>query len=241
MRPIGNAKGAYWDERMSAFPLPSKLFLHVAVAAVWLYSKLMWRWEIEDDNRLLEGTRDSGAVIVMNHVSMLDPIIPYCRLFYAGRRTRAIYKDEFNSVPLVGSIITVIGGIPVKRGTADIKALRRAQRSLQAGESVLIFPEGTRVKSDDEPVTLHGGFALMAQMGKVPVIPMAIVGARDITLRGRHVPKPGKVWCKVGEPVSFDELEATGRKERIAEMERVAWERVLELRSELRDEHPGKS
>ena len=178
-------------------------------------------------------------VIVMNHVSMLDPIVPYCELFYAGRNTRAIYKSEFNKVGIMRSILAVIGGIPVERGTADVKALRRAQRSLQAGESLLVYPEGTRVKAG-EPSVLHGGFALMAKMAHTKVIPMAIVGARDITPRGKHIPRPGKVYCKVGQPLDFDRFEGLGRKEQVVAMEQAAWDEVIRLRDELRDEHPGK-
>lgn len=239
MKFIGNKPQAYWDSRMAQFPVLSKLLLRVIVAVVWLWTKLMWRWETEDRQVLLDATQRRGCVIVMNHVSMLDPIVPYCELFYAGRNTRAIYKSEFNKVGIMRSILALIGGIPVERGTADVKALRRAQRSLQAGESLLVYPEGTRVKAG-EPSVLHGGFALMAKMAHTKVIPMAIVGARDITPRGKHIPRPGKVYCKVGQPLDFDRFEGLGRKEQVVAMEQAAWDEVIRLRDELRDEHPGK-
>ena len=239
MRFIGNKPEAYWDSRMAQFPVLSKLLLRVFVAVVWLWTKLMWRWETENRQVLLDATQRRGCVIVMNHVSMLDPIVPYCELFYAGRNTRAIYKSEFNKVGIMRSILAVIGGIPVECGTADVKALRRAQRSLQAGESLLVYPEGTRVKAG-EPSVLHGGFALMAKMAHTKVIPMAIVGARDITPRGKHIPRPGKVYCKVGQPLGFDRFEGLGRKEQVVAMEQAAWDEVIRLRDELRDEHPGK-
>ena len=239
MRFIGNKPEAYWDSRMAQFPVLSKLLLRVFVAVVWLWTKLMWRWETENRQVLLDATQRRGCVIVMNHVSMLDPIVPYCELFYAGRNTRAIYKSEFNKVGIMRSILAVIGGIPVERGTADVKALRRAQRSLQAGESLLVYPEGTRVKAG-EPSVLHGGFALMAKMAHTKVIPMAIVGARDITPRGKHIPRPGKVYCKVGQPLGFDRFEGLGRKEQVVAMEQATWDEVIRLRDELRDEHPGK-
>ena len=64
-----------------------------------------------------------------------------------------------------------VGGIPVERGTADMKCLRAAQHALQRGEDVLIFPEGTRIRSREIKPEVHGGFALIAQMGKAPVNP----------------------------------------------------------------------
>ena len=81
----------------------------------------------------------------------------------------------------------------------------------------------------------------MARMGKAKVLPMAIVGARDITPRGHHIPRPKKVWTKVGDPISFEELGIKGRKEQDEAMEKVAMERVYALRDELRKEHPGQS
>jgi 1-acyl-sn-glycerol-3-phosphate acyltransferase len=108
------------------------------------------------------------------------------------------------------------------------------------GEWVLIYPEGTRVKSDDEPVTVHGGFALMAHMAKASVQPLAIVGARDITPRGSHLHRLGRVYLRAGDPIEFSDLDAKGKKAQVAAMGNVAMGRVYELRDGLRGEHPGK-
>lgn len=62
-----------------------------------------------------------------------------------------------------------------------MKCLRAAQHALQRGEDVLIFPEGTRIRSREIKPEVHGGFALIAQMGKAPVNPLAICGWSDIT------------------------------------------------------------
>ena len=240
MRAWGNSLESYHEHQMSEFPLGARAFRWFAIALVAAYSKLMWRWQVDGRERLERATREHGVVLVMNHVSMLDPIVAYLTMVAMGRRIRPVYKAEFNSAGPLGRLISWVGGIPVRRGTADLKALRNAQRTLEAGDSIMIFPEGTRIKSDDEPVELHGGFALMARMGGADVVPMAIVGARDITPRGHRLPRPVKVWCRVGEPISFSELGVRGRKQQAEEMERVAMERVYALRDELRREHPGK-
>ena len=234
----GNTFDDYYDHGMKEFPLPARALLAVAATIVWAVTKLLWPWRIEDVRLLRDDAR--GRMIVMNHTSMLDPVVIICGLYFHGIRVRPISKSEFNKTSFVSWLFSRAGAIPVKRGTADLKAVRRAQAALQRGECVLVFPEGTRIKSDDQPVTIHGGFALMAQMAKAPVQPVAIVGARDITPKGTHWKRFGRVFCKAGECIEFSDLGVRGRKQQALKMEEVAMERVYALRDELRREHPGK-
>jgi 1-acyl-sn-glycerol-3-phosphate acyltransferase len=153
---------------------------------------------------------------------------------------RPIYKSEFDNVAIAKWFFSRVGAIPVKRGTADLKAVRRAQRALQRGEDILVFPEGTRIYSDDQEVTIHGGFALMAQLAKAKVQPVAIVGARDGAPGGNKPLRPHKVFMRAGKAVGFDELGVKGRKKQAEAMEKTAMERVYALRDALRRDHPGK-
>lgn len=236
-----NAFADYYEHGMRQYPLPARALLGFLVGVVGAFTKIAWPWRIENGDSLWEAPEGShGRVIVMNHTSMLDPIIVIVTEWVHGRRVRAIYKSEFDSLKIATWLFSRAGAIPVERGTADIKAVRRAQAALQRGEDVLIYPEGTRVKSDDEPVTLHAGFALMAQLGRADVLPMAIVGARDITTRTRKVPHFHRVFCKVGEPIGFSGLGVKGRKRQAKAMEDAACKAMYALRDELRAEHPGK-
>lgn len=234
----GNTFDDYYDHGMREFPLPAHALYAVAAAIVTFVTKVLWPWKIEEGRKLWDD--DRGRVVVMNHTSMLDPVIVICSLYYHGKRVRAIAKSEFYTNTFVSWIFSRAGTIPIKRGTADLKAVRRAQAALRRGEVVLIFPEGTRIKSDDQPVTIHGGFSLMAQMAKAPVQPMAIVGARDITPKGTHWKRFGRVFCKTGDCIEFSDLGVKGRKQQAQRMEEVAMERVYALRDELRQEHPNK-
>ena len=122
-----------------------------------------------------------------------------------------------------------------------MSALRAAQHALQRGEDVLIFPEGTRIRTDDQPVEVHGGFALIAQMGKAPVAPMAVCGFRDITPAGKKLMRPKKCWLRAGDKVSFaDAPEGLKRRERTQWVEDEAVRRMYAIRDELRREHPGR-
>ena len=122
-----------------------------------------------------------------------------------------------------------------------MKALRRAQHALQRGEDVLIFPEGTRIRSDDQPVEVHGGFALMAQMGKADIAPMAVCGFRDVTPEGKHLMRPVKTWMRCAPRVHLsDAPQGLKRSERLQWFEDEAIARMYGVRDELRREHPGR-
>jgi 1-acyl-sn-glycerol-3-phosphate acyltransferase len=82
----------------------------------------------------------------------------------------------------------------------------------------------------------------MARMAKVPVQPMAVVGARDIFRSGKKLPRLfWRVFLKVGDCLGFEDMKSEGRREKTEEMERVGMERVYALRDALRKEHPGKN
>ena len=137
----------------------------------------------------------------------------------------------YHKIGIATWLFSRVGGFPVSRGTADMKLIRRARAMLQRGECVLIYPEGTRVK-DDADAEVHGGYALMAQMAKAPVQPVAVIGARNLRFRSR-------VWLRAGRPVEWAEIDAPKRREQVAKMEEVGMGRVFELRDELRQAHPG--
>ena len=69
-----------------------------------------------------------------------------------------------------------VGAIPLKRGTADTKAIKRAIAALKRGENVLIFPEGTRIWDPEARPEFFGGFSLIALRSGADVVPVAIDG-----------------------------------------------------------------
>ena len=228
----------YYEHGINDYPVGAKLILMTAVGVCGGISKVIWPWSVENGKTLWNA--DCGRVVIMNHQSMMDPVIVVCSDYFHGRKMRPIYKSELDEIPVLKWLLARVGAIPVQRGKADIKCVRRAQRALQRGEDVLLFPEGTRILSDDQEIEIHAGFALMAQLAKAPVLPMAIVGAREGTIGGNKPLRPGRVYMAVGDPITFDEIEAKGRKQQAAEMEKKAMKAVYSLRDRLRAKHPGK-
>lgn len=219
------------------YPLPTRLVYNFVAAVLWLFSSIVWPTRFEGLDELVDHVRERGTVIVMNHTSMVEPVVFIVGLWRRHVRVRPIYKVEFEKIGPAKWLFRRMGGIPVDRGSADLKALKAARDALGRGECVLIYPEGTRIKNDDQPIEVHGGFAMIAQMGKSDVTPTAVVGAADpYKTRPTRRRKP-RIRC--GRPISFTELDGTSRKEKLAEMERVAMERVYTLRDELRHDYPG--
>ena len=230
----------HYDAPMAEFSLHERMIYTFVMAVLWVFSKLMWRWRVEDAEKL-HGSDGSSAVIICNHTSMAEVLPIITHEWAAHRRVRPIFKSEFNKAGIVRWAFALAGGIPVDRGEADMSALRAAQHALQRGEDVLIFPEGTRIRTDDQPVEVHGGFALIAQMGKAPVAPMAVCGFRDITPAGKKLMRPKKCWLRAGDQVSFaDAPEGLKRRERTQWVEDEAVRRMYAIRDALRREHPGR-
>ena len=225
----GNTFDDYYDHDIRQHPLPGRLLIGAIVRILWLVTKLLWPWRVENAELLVNDAR--GRVIIMNHESMLDPVLVVVTLWLAHVPVRIVYKSDFDKIKPATWLFSRAGGFPVQRGTADMKTVRRARAMLARGECVLIYPEGTRVR-DDADQQAHGGYAIMAPLAKAPVQPVAIIGARHLRFR-----RP--VYVRADRPIEWSEIGAEKRKEQLAEMERIGMARVYDLRDQMRADYPG--
>ena len=237
MKLFGNTPDAFFDGAVKSYPWPVKLLDCIATWAVWGWSKLYWHWTCDGPDPWHKGAA-TGQVFVANHSSMLDPALLMAIANSKGCVLRPLYKGEFNSSRFVTWFFSRVGAIPIKRGTADMKAIRRAVNALKRGENVLVFPEGTRVWDPHARPELFGGFAMIAQMAGVDVVPVAIDGTELINPEKRHVlSRPARVYVRYGEPVGLASVAGENRKEKAANLEAAAMGRVYEMREALRREH----
>lgn len=112
------------------------------------------------------------AVFCANHSSNFDPIF---MAFASGieHHFHFMAKAELFKIPVISSVLKAIGSFPVSRGQNDINAIKRALTYIKAGEKVVIFPEGTRKKTDEEGGAKRGAVRIADQMS-VPVVPVYI-------------------------------------------------------------------
>ena len=235
----------YYEELgMKEFPLYLKVLYNIVVGFLYGFSHLYWPHTYENVETLAPKGEYPGRVIICNHTSMPEVVVVVAAMWRRGRRVRPMFKSEFGDNVFLGWLFTAVaGGIELHRGTADLKALRAAQHALKRGEDVLIFPEGTRIRTDEaeKNAQIFGGFALIAQMGKANILPTAVCGFRDLTPAGSKIARPKRVWLRAGEEVSFkDAPQDLKRNERLDWIEQETVARMYAIRDDLRLEHPGR-
>ena len=94
----------------------------------------------------LENLPSHGALLVANHASNWDPLVLATAL-PMDYRLRVMGKEELFQNPILAWVIRVGGAFPVNRGGADIQAVKTAIQTIQSGQNLLIFPEGTTVRN----------------------------------------------------------------------------------------------
>ena len=116
-------------------------------------------------------------------------------------------KKELFSIPFFGWTLTAAGYISIDRkGTRDtVRAMNEAAQKIRDGMSVVIFPEGSRSPDGSIQPFKKGGFTL-AIKSKVPIVPVAIVGSREIMPKGRFIVAPGKITIRIGPTIETKEL-----------------------------------
>lgn len=132
------------------------------------------------------------AIVVFNHRSYFDPFVMSLVIAKAGRNVRGLGKKEVFDVPVVGRILRASGGIRVDRGTGSDEPLDAAIAAVEAGELLMIAPEGTipRGPAFFDPV-LKGrwGAARIAAATGAPVIPVGLWGTEQAWPRNARLPK----------------------------------------------------
>lgn len=152
--------------------------------------------------------KTGGLLVAPNHVSNFDPPAVAC-----GTRVRPLRfmaKEELFKGPF-GALISSLGAFPVKRGEGDTEAIRKSLEMLEAGDALLVFPEGSR--GDGKTLgSINRGVAMMAKRTGVPVLPVGIIGTHITGPKGGGGKKHPMVVA-YGKPFTYAET-ATGKNER---------------------------
>lgn len=218
-----------------------KLWLGLAVVVFYPIQWLLARSRFTGLRRI---PADGPALLVLNHVSHLDPVYDAVMVHRAGRLPRFLAKNTLWNVRGLRGVLRGVEQIPVYRGTTDAqKSLQEAHRALTENKIVLIYPDGTITKDPDGwPMTPKIGVARLAIDHDVPVIPIARWGTREIydhyNKRFRPLPRK-RVTVKIGEPIdlsSYRGAEPTTRA--LREVSEKIMGRVRDLLGEVREETP---
>lgn len=141
--------------------------------------------------------KTGGVIMAANHLSNWDPPMAGT---YMPRPVAYMAKEELFKPAAAGAVIRALYAFPVKRGAADRSAIKTALGILKQGLCLGVFPEGTRSR-DGKLGKAESGVALLAAMGKVPVVPTAIIGTNKIFQNGGLLPRIKIIF---GEPLYFE-------------------------------------
>ena len=166
--------------------------------------------------------KEGAVIMAANHMSNFDPPFLGC---FSPRPVNYMAKIELFENKIFASIISALGAFPVKRGQADKGAIKKAASLLKSGETLGIFPEGTRSKTG-EVQKGEIGVAMFASMANAPVVPVAIIGTNEMFSEKKKFPDLTLIF---GEPMFFE-----GNRKNKEDLEKFS-EQVIEEIKKLKN------
>ena len=198
------ALGLYWGDKRRGFWIAAPVYIRLMAWGFGIERRL------EGWDALPEAIRNGApAIFYANHASLLDPPLIVSTL---PSRPVFVAKQELRWVPVLGWAIWLAGFILINRRHQKqaYASLADAAIQIRSGQSVAIFPEGTRSRDGEALPFKRGSFAL-AQDAGVPLVPLAIRGGHAILPKGAWRTRGGPYTLTVGEPLdpaSFEDPES---------------------------------
>ena len=145
---------------------------------------------------------NASCIFVANHASFYDIPVIFATL---PHQLRLMAKANLGHVPFIGWHLRWSGHLLVNRNKPGAAIFKRMQRLTTQGASLLVFPEGSRTR-DGRLRKFKGGIFLLAIETAWPIVPLSIVGTRDVMPAGRLMTRPGRVTLVVHEPIPTSHL-----------------------------------
>jgi 1-acyl-sn-glycerol-3-phosphate acyltransferase len=177
---------------------PSPAWYAIGRAVFALLFHTLWPLTIKGSEHV---PRKGSAVIIANHVSMVDPFVIG---YGAGRRVNFMAKEELFRNKLLGWLIRRLGAFPVDRARRDPASLRTALIVLRSDELLGMFPEGTRSTSGGL-LEFRTGALRLASRTRAPIVPAAVIGT-ERALPPKKFIRPARIAVHFGPPIELTEL-----------------------------------
>ncbi len=144
--------------------------------------------------------RDQAQILIANHQGFFDI---FALSGFLPIQIRWMAKSSLFKIPFVGWSISASGYIPVDRSNRkkSYQAFLTTIEKLKAGNSIVIFPEGTR--SEDGTIgPFKKGSLLLSVRSGAPMVPVTLLGTGNIIKKGSGIIKPGRVQIIISPPLS---------------------------------------
>lgn len=182
-------------------------------------------WKVEVFNRHYEPA-EGAALYLCNHQSYLDPPLMGMAL---RRPMNYMARDSLFRAPVFKQLMASWNAFPVRRASADTRALKEGLRRLRRGEQLVVFPESTRTR-DGRIGPFLPGAALLARRAADWIVPVLIDGAFECWPRTQRLPRPGRIVVVYGRPMSRAEVGGLEAKQFIDLVRR----RIIALQADIR-------
>lgn len=192
------------------------MFLWLARIFTWIPLSILHPTRVIGKKNLPKGK----AVISCNHRSNWDIVLYY---LHTSQSLKIMAKKELFKNKFFAFILKKLGGIAIDRDSNDITAIKECFKALKSDKKLFVFPEGTRLKNDDEILgEIKSGMAMIAIKTKTPIVPVWVERRPKLFRVSRYY---------IGEP--FELSDFYGKKldeETLEQASLVVREKMLALR-----------
>lgn len=199
------------------------MFYNVIVWIVKIFLFPFYRIKVFGRENIPE---NKDVIVCANHWSNLDPIFLSISL---PIKFNYMAKKELFEIPVLRGILSKAGAFPVDREGSDLKALRHAIGLIKDGNTLGIFPEGTRVKEINRN-NMHEGVGFIALKSKADILPIEIITSYRIF---------SKVELHIKEPISIEEYSGLKNKEAMSKISDDIFVKIYENKKILESENNG--
>lgn len=204
----------------------NKIWFYIARGICEIFYRTLLRLEFKNIENV---PADGGFLMISNHQSFLDPVLCGIAL---KRHLHFLARDSLFKNPLLGKLISSVNTTPVKRGTADLGAMKTVITKLKQGRGVCLFPEGTR-SIDGKIAALKPGLGLLCRRGKAAIVPVTIDGAFECWPKHKKFFRIGaKIVISYGKCITVEELKNIDDRELAARLTTTLRQMQTQIRTE---------
>ncbi|HBG27863.1 MAG: hypothetical protein A2Y10_09290 [Planctomycetes bacterium GWF2_41_51] len=167
-----------------------------------------------------------GFLLLSNHQSFLDPMINANPL---RRQCCFAARSTLFDISVFGRLVHSFNAIPIRRGQADLAAMKMFVEKLKDGYGLVLYPEGTRTE-DGKIADMKPGFGLLARKANIPVVPSVIDGAYECWPRYKKVFSRGQIYVTYGQPIPAEKIAEMGDREFAKYLTKILRDMQTELR-----------